>query len=183
MNLRSATAGACLLALTLGLGVEIAFPRKSPDDEAKLLSVLEREKNPVKKAKLETRLGRLKLQQAFSAYDQGQFDLCWKLFDDYLGHMKSAWTDLGASGREAARHPDGFKQLDIALRESGRDLEDFQTRVTFQEREAVDKIHAQTADLHNHVLDALFPGGIPAKKKGALAGKRARDSNSGKGPR
>ena len=171
------------MAFTLGAGVGIAFPRKSPDDEAKLLSRLAREQNSIKKAKLETRLGRLKLVQAFSAYDQGHFDQCWKLFDDYLARMNNAWAELVASGHEAAKKPDGFKQLDIALRESRRDLEDFETHITFDERQAAEKIHTLTVELQNRVVNALFPGEPAGKKKGSLAGSEPPDSEQGKGPK
>lgn len=182
MILRAAASGAFLFVLIMGAGVETAFPRKSHDDQAKLLSRLEREQDPVKKAKLETRLGRLKLEQAFSAYDQGHFDQCWKLFNDYLARMNDAWAELVRSGRQAVKKPDGFKELDIALRESRRDLEDFETRVTFDERQAVEKINAQTVELRGRVLDVLFPGTSGSKKKGRLAGAEPPDSEPGEGP-
>jgi hypothetical protein len=169
--------------VTLGAGAGIASPRSSHDDEAKLLQKIGHEENPVKKAKLETRLGRLKLQQAFSAYDKGNFKLCWKLLDDYFARMNSAWEDLVASGHVAARKSDGFKQLDIALRESRRDLEDFETHLTFDERQAAEKIRAKTEELHNRVLNALFPLKPPVRRKGSLAGKGAPESEPGEGPK
>jgi hypothetical protein len=183
MNLRAVTVGALLVALSMRAGVGTASPPKSRDEEEKLSSKLQHEQNPIKKAKLETQLGRLKLEQAFSAYDQGHFDQCWKLFDVYLAHMNSAWADLEASGHEAAKKPDGFKQLDIALRESRRDLGDFETHITFEERQAAEKITAQTVELRNRVLNVLFPGAAPKKKKGSLAGHGPPDFEAGKGPK
>jgi hypothetical protein len=118
--------------------------------------------NPVKKAKLEVRLGELKMSLAFGAYDQGKFDSCWKYLNEYLARMDSAWTTLQASGREASKKPDGFKQLDIALRTSRRSLEDFETRVTFEEREEVERVRKETEALRAHVLEVMFP---PTKHK------------------
>jgi hypothetical protein len=130
-----------------------------------LLAQLERENNPVKKAKLEVRLARLRLVEAFEAYSSGRYDDCWKLLATYQDFMDRAWADLQASGRIAARKSDGFKQLDIGLRESRRDMIDFETHITFDERQAVEKIRMKTEALHNLVLNALFPPTPPKKNK------------------
>jgi hypothetical protein len=161
-----AIAALALVPLFLLLAVTTALPAaRSHEDGPKLLSQLERETNPVKKAKLEVRLGRLRLEEAFAAYFSGKYDECWKLLGAYEEFMDRAWADLQASGRIAARKPDGFKQLDIGLRESRRDLLDFETRVTFDERQAVQKIRMKTEGLHNQVLNALFPPTPPKKHK------------------
>jgi hypothetical protein len=182
MNRRAAAVGALSLALFAGAAVGFALPHKPQDPEAKLASKIARENNPVKKAKLETKLGRMKMQGAFAAYDQGQFDQCWKLLDEYLALMNQAWSDLVASGRVASKKPDGFKQLDIALRESHRDLQDFESRVGFSERQAADKISSQTVALRARVLDALFPGAVLPKKKPSLAGDARPAAQPKKGP-
>jgi CRISPR/Cas system-associated endonuclease Cas1 len=183
MNIRAAAVGALSLVLFLSANATATaiWPQKSHEDEAKLLSKLEREKNPVKKAKLETKLGRLKLENAFEAYDKGQYDQCWKLLDEYLARMNNAWAELAASGRQAAKKPDGFKQLEIALRESRRDLHDFETRLTYAERQAAEKIAAQTVQLHSRVLSALFPGAAPKGKKGSTASDQPPGSEPKKG--
>jgi hypothetical protein len=149
---------------------------RSHDSEAKLLSELERETNPIKKAKLEIRLGRLKLKEAFAAYSTGKYDACWKLLAAYQSAMERAWADLQSSGRNAAKRPDGFKQLDIGLRESRRDMEDFETHITYEERQAVEKIRIQTENLHNRVLTSLFPAMAPKKNERGQPGPSRSDS-------
>jgi hypothetical protein len=184
MNIRAAAVGAFSLVLFLSANATATaiWPQKSHEDEAKLLSKLERENNPVKKAKLETKLGRLKLENAFKSYDRGQFDQCWKLLDEYMTRMNNAWADLVASGNQAARKPDGFKQLEIALRESRRDLQDFEVRITYEERQTAEKIRARTVELRARVLNALFPGAAPKRKKGSSAGSKPPASEPNKGP-
>jgi hypothetical protein len=177
MKLRATVVAAALVpSLLLWAGTAVAIPGKSHDDEAKLSSKLEREKNPVKKAKLEVRLGRLKLEGAFSAYSKGQYKDCWRLLDAYQDFMDRAWADLQASGKIAAKKSDGFKQLDIGLRESRRDLEDFETHITYDERQAVEKIRVRTENLHNRVLIALFPAIAPKKNKQRPPGASPSDS-------
>ncbi len=142
-----------------------SFPPKSTDKEEDLTARIAKENNPVKKAKFEIRLGELKLDRAFAAYDQGKFDECWKQLDAYLSQMRAAWETLDGSGREASKKPDGFKQLDIALRKSRRLLEDFGMRVTFEERQEVERVRKQTEELRNSVLNVLFPAPPPKKPK------------------
>jgi hypothetical protein len=63
-----------LLPLFLGGLVGAAPAPRRPDTEADLLARIEREQNPVKKAKLEIRLGRVKLLQAIEAFDGGNVE-------------------------------------------------------------------------------------------------------------
>jgi len=132
--------------------------------EEKLLAHIQSEHNPVKKAKYEVRLGQLKLKQAFESYGQGDFERSRNLLDEYLRRVKDAWETLATSGREASRKPQGYKELDIALREARRELEDFETRISFEERAAVEEVRKETEDLSNRVFNALFPS-APARKR------------------
>src|SRR3970040_2758017 len=110
---------------------DLAPVASAKDDEKKLLAKIEREQNPVKKAKLEIRLGRLKLLEAFAAFERGDVELSHQTLEVYLKWMDDAWTALEGSGRQASRKPQGFKELDIALREDQRLLEDFEQRVPY----------------------------------------------------
>jgi len=153
------------LLLATGLDGLLGFVSPPPrqDNEQKLQARIERQRNPVKKAKLKVRLGRVKLLQAIEAYDRGERGQCQQLLDAYLEVMKSAWTDLQGSGRQAWRKPDGFKQLDIGLRENARFLQDLMHRVPFEERGPVEKVFQEAERLRAAVLEALFPSERPRK--------------------
>lgn len=132
---------------------------RRPKSEAELRAGLERESNPVKKARLEIDLGDLKLSQAASAFDHDQADSGARLLDAYFECMQQAWTLLEGSGRDPNHKPQGFKALDIALRENARILLDLQRRTPFEEREPIVQVAKRANDLHSRVLAALFPGG------------------------
>ncbi len=136
------------------------------DSEEDLLARLQRERDPVRKAKVEIRLGRIKLLQAIEAYDHGDLDQCRELLRLYLERMKSCWGTLKNSGREAVRHPQGFKELDIALREDGRTIEDLKRRVPYLERPPIEKTAQEVEQLHSEVFRALFPLVQPAAPGG-----------------
>ena len=139
---------------------------RRPETEPELRGLIEREANPIRKAKLEIRLAALKLGQAETAYDADKTDDGAKLLDAYWSWMSQAWTLLQSSGRDASRQPHGFKELDIALRESARRLRDLRQRLPYADRDPIDQVAKQVDGLHTQVLGALFPGGqlgVPAQ--------------------
>ncbi len=153
-------------------GAPRGFPAKNEDE---LVARIQRERNPVKKAKYEMRLGRLKLLQAIDAYDKDNFEQCQTLLAAYLERMKSSWESLQSSGRQAVPHPQGFKELDIALREDQRLLEDLKHRVPYYERGVFEKAAREIEQIRNEVLRALFPAERPGagrNKFGYLTGPR-----------
>ncbi|HUI43160.1 MAG TPA: hypothetical protein VL523_14450 [Terriglobia bacterium] len=147
----------------------LALQARHAMSEAELMSRIDRENNPVKKAKLEIKLGGLKLSEAASAFDHDQSDSGAKLLDAYFNCMKQAWSLLQASGRDPNHKPQGFMALDIALRENARLLLDLQQRTPFEERGPIVHVAKQSDALHTQVLAALFPGGKlePAPAKAA----------------
>jgi hypothetical protein len=148
--------GVLLLFLLGGVVGAAPAPRRR-DTEADLLLRIEREQNLIKRAKLEIRLGRVKLFQAIGAFDRENVEECHQLLAAYLERMKGAWATLQSSGRQAWRHDEGFRELEIALREDGRFLEDLKHRVPYQDRAPVEKVVRGVDELRNQVLQALFP--------------------------
>ena len=127
------------------------------ETEAQLLARLEKEQDPVKKSKEEARLARIKLQQAIQAYEQGNTEQGALLVSAYLGRIKDSWQMLRSSGRNAARSPQGFKELDIELREDARLLEDVKRRISYFERDPIDKAEKEVEQERTEVIQALFP--------------------------
>ena len=141
------------------IAVPVANSSHHQDSESELLAHLASEGNPAKKAKLEIRLGSLKLEQAAVAYDHDEIEAGAKLLDAYLSWMKQAWDLLHQSGRDAGHRPQGFIDLDIALRENMRKLADLKIHTPFADRAPIERVGAETDTLHTQVLGALFPGG------------------------
>ncbi|MFB3922995.1 MAG: hypothetical protein ACE145_14825 [Terriglobia bacterium] len=159
-----------LIAACVGLAF-FSLDLNGADKEGDLAARLKRESNPVKKAKIEIRLSRFKLNHASEAFERGDVDAANKFLADYLQQVKSAWTTLQGSGRRASRKPAGFKELDIALREDARFLEDLKHRVSYMVREPVEKTAKEVDSLRNEVLKALFPTEPPRKPSKAVVRK------------
>jgi len=168
----------CLLARAAGLVILAgallgSAAARTRDTEEQLLARLQSEHNPVRRAKYEMQLGQMKLEQSIEAYEQGNVELGGPLLDAYLERMKDAWQTLHSSGRNAARQPQGFKELDIALRQDSRLLEDLTHRISFYDRGPVEKVAKEIEGIRSEVLRALFPaerspapGGTPTRPRG-----------------
>jgi hypothetical protein len=164
-----------LVWMVVAVGLRPPFGARQPDSEQDLLVRFEREQNPVKKSIGATRLAQLKLQQATDAYAKSDLDQGQKLLGDYLKWVKSSWDLLKSSGRPAERKPQGFKELDIALREDARQFGDLEHRAPFTDREPVTKAAQEAEKIRGEVLAVLFPTGesTAAGKAGTPGGKAA----------
>jgi hypothetical protein len=137
------------------------------DTEKQLLRQIQIEQNPVKKAKDEIKLGSLKLAQIKDAYSHGQVDAGQKLLPSFLDTMKTSWKTLQDSGRNAAKQPGGFRELEIALREDVRTLHDLGRTVSYYDRQPLENAAQELETIHGEVIHALFPGAPPRTLKGA----------------
>ncbi len=158
----------CLQAITLvgawaACSALAVFGRRS-DSEPDLLARMEREKDPIRHAKLEVRLARVKLLQAMAAMDKGDAEGSQKLLAAYLERVKSAWATLRSSGHLAAKKPAGFKELEIELREDARYLVDLKHRYTYTDRAPVEKIAQEVDQIRAEVLQSQFPTAPPGKR-------------------
>jgi hypothetical protein len=149
------------IAVCLALGVAALGPPgvggRDGDKDEELAARIEVEKSPVKKAKLEVRLARLKLSHAVQACEQDDHPHCQEFLGSFLSLMKGSWIRLETAGRVAAKQVDGFKELDIALREGSRELEDLKHRVPYQDMDQISSAQKETDQLRAEVLRALFP--------------------------
>jgi hypothetical protein len=143
----------------MGLGI-MAFTgshAQGRETEEQLLQHIQSEQNPVRKSKYELKLADLKLEQARDAYGQNNPEQGAKLLGAFTDSMRGSWKALQESGRKAVKQPQGFKELDISLREHARTLEDLARRVPYFDREPVEKATHELERIRVEVLQALFP--------------------------
>ena len=152
-------AAVTIICLLIGAPVFCAGVSSAPPSETEqhLLARVQKETDPVKKSKGQTRLARIKLQQAIQAYEHGDIEQGVQLVNVYLGRIKDSWQTLRSSGRNAARNPQGFKELDIELREDVRLLDDLKRRISFYDRGPLEQTGKELEQVRAEVLQALFP--------------------------
>jgi hypothetical protein len=164
------TVAACLAMLAAG-GTNVPLYATHIDTEEDLLPRIQQEHDPVKKAKFEIRLARVKLLEASGSCRKDEHDICKKSLGSYLELLRSSWNDLKSSGKNAVKHPSGFRELDIALREDSRTLDDSKREIPIEDRGTFDPVIAEVNKIHDEVFAALFPdsGPRPQKKNPAQA--------------
>lgn len=160
-----------------------ASEARRQDTAADLQARIQHETNPVKKAKLQIRLGRLEVGQAADAYDHRQPSQGQKLLSESTDVMENAWALLKSTGRNPARKPDGFMQLEIGLREETRTLNQLRRRIFYLDRAPVDSALKTLNQMHSQVLVGLFPGAAPSPSGATVEkGKIPAYQNHAKGP-
>lgn len=152
---------ACLTILTQPFAY--AMPGRKKDKEEKLIAKIEREKNPGKKARLQIRLAKLKLQQANAAYQKRDFVGGRVLLRQYLDEVKSSWDTLQDANNAIRKHVRAFMAVEMSLDSDDRLLEDMRRSVPYPESEAIKEIEEESRMVHSKVLDALFPAGFSRK--------------------
>jgi hypothetical protein len=154
----------CLAVLVV---LSIALCALGRETEEQLLQRIQSEQNPVKKAKDEIKLASLKFTEVHNAYSQGHIEAGAKLLGTFVDVMKTSWKLLQDSGRKASKQPEGFRELDISLRENGRALQDLARTVSYFDRAPLEDAAKQLDQMRDEVLHALFPGGTPRTLKGS----------------
>jgi len=135
------------------------------DTEEQLLQRIQSQQNPVKKAKDEIKLGSLRLTQVHDAYSQGQVEAGAKLLGTFVDTMKASWKLLQGSGRKASKQPEGFRELEISLRENVRSLQDLGRTVSYFDRAPLMNAAEELDQMRTEVLHELFPAGNPRPHK------------------
>jgi hypothetical protein len=159
------------------LGILMASaPAPCRETEDQLLQHIQNETNPVKKAKDEIKLASLRFVQVRDEYTDGRIDSGAKLLGTFMGDMKNSWKLLQDSGRKAWKQPEGFRELEISLREDVRLLQDLARSVSYFDRGPLLNAAEQLEHMRDDVLRAQFPGGNPRTIKNAAASPATQGS-------
>jgi hypothetical protein len=161
------------------LGILVAgWCAMGSDTEEQLRQRVQSEQNPVKRAKSEIKLANLTLAHVHAAYSQGRTEEGAKLLGTFIGEMKTAWKVLQDSGRKASKQSEGFRELEISLRENVRLLQDLGRTVSYYDRAPLVDAVQELEQMRVEVLHALFPGGTPRTIKGSPPPEKAPSPGS-----
>jgi hypothetical protein len=155
-----------LLAATFLFGVQTP-----QDPAAKFRSRFARESDPLRKARLMPQYGDLQFQQIQIALDDGNIAQAVVDARNFRDQARSCAQELDAKEPDPEKHPGGFKQLQISLRQSLRRLEDIIVRLNTDDNKPFIEVRKDLEELDRHLVRELFPrqpGGEmpPPKTKG-----------------
>ena len=113
--------------------------------------------DPVRKAKALTKLGDAQLNLANQETDAGNFAQALKIFQQYRDEVKTAHAALKASGIDAERRPNGFKQLQMHVRKAIREIGQTTLAVPVEQRKPFEATREELLHIEKELIDMLFP--------------------------
>ena len=125
----------------------------------------EKRKDAVHQAKAFAKLLPKVVAAAQLRIQAGHVDQAIESLTQSRDEAERVYVALLATGRNPVKKSDGFKQLQIALRESVRGLRDVLYLVPFSRRAPVEAVRADMEQLNAQLLQQLFPPPKPKSKK------------------
>ncbi|MGB6875318.1 MAG: hypothetical protein WBD87_04730 [Candidatus Acidiferrales bacterium] len=151
---------AALFARVCMLGFMLAAPAQSTrvqNDLAKDRLKYEHADNPVDRAKAIGKFGHEEYTAARQAIDAGKMDEALQFLKDYNNQATDAHDALVKTGVDPEKHSNGFRQLQISVRERERELKELINRVGFEQRPPFEALQKALDALNQKLILELFP--------------------------
>ena len=117
----------------------------------------EAEANPARRARLLGQMGPVEIARARTIYKTGKDEQALDELTHYRDEVRKTVDELIATGVDAVRKPAGFKELQIGLRMSIRQLDEFILTIPADKRPFFRGVRSDLADVQNKLIDLLFP--------------------------
>jgi hypothetical protein len=146
-----------------------ALPAGAAEQEsrAKYEAQFQLERDPVAKAKILAKLGRLEIDQARADLKADKDEQSLTDLEHYRDQVETTVQELSATGVNAEQHPSGFKELQISLRETIRHTDDIIALLPYDKRPWFQAVRSDLAKSQNRLIEELFPSlGEKHSKKG-----------------
>jgi hypothetical protein len=115
--------------------------------------------DPVERTKSYITISEILLSFASEALRDGAVADMKTLVGQYITAVESARDAMVDSNRDAERRPGGYKELEIAMRNQLRRLEDIRRQLVVDERKPIDDAIAVASSVRDEMLRRLFPRG------------------------
>ena len=161
------------LSGTLVAAALLSLPAFSQDRLDDLRARFARESNPIQRAKLMPQLGEEDFRMISAAVAAGRLPDAVAILGKYRDEVQSCAKGLDASGIDAEKHSAGFKQLEISLRETQRDLDEIIVGLPGDEQAPFVDARKELGELNQQLMKKLFPHEPPDDAKPAKSRKDA----------
>ncbi|MGH9701051.1 MAG: hypothetical protein ACRD5R_11150 [Candidatus Acidiferrales bacterium] len=151
---RIATVILTLLVLTL-IFLPPAFAQ--PSRTAALREKFTRETNPVHKARDMQALGDAEFRDLQAEFSAGNLSGALTIFQQYRDEVNIAWKALDASQHDPDKHPGGYKELEISVRETIERLDEALVPMTADQQKPFLEIRKELDTTDHRLIHELFP--------------------------
>jgi hypothetical protein len=158
--------GASLLIIMSAM-VAVGIARAATDDVKSLQTRFDRETNSVHKAKLLEKLGDAQLEQTRRASQANDYKTIGFVMEKYRDNARAAVDALKKDHADAERHTSGFKQLQIHVHKSLREVDQVLVVAPDEYRPPLEIVRRDLANIDDELLELLFPRHPNEKKPAA----------------
>ena len=158
--------GASLLIIMSAL-VAVGIARAATDDVKSLQTRFDRETNSIHKAKLLEKLGDAQLEQTRRASQANDYKTIGFVMEKYRDNARAAVNALKKDHPDAERHTSGFKQLQIHVHKSLREVDQVLVVAPDEYRPPLEIVRRDLANIDDELLELLFPRHPNEKKPAA----------------
>jgi hypothetical protein len=141
----------------VALCVCISVAAAEQETRAKYEAQYQLEHDPVARAKILAKLGRLEVDQARSDLKADKEEQALADLEHYRDQVESSVQALSATGVNAEQHPSGFKELQISLRETLRHIDELIVQLPLDKRPWFQAVRSDLTKSQNSLIEALFP--------------------------
>jgi hypothetical protein len=127
------------------------------DRTAGLRSRFEKETDPVRKARQVALLADSEFRDMHEKIDAGDLAAAGEIAGRVRDEAQTSKKLLDAKSRDAEAHPDGYKQLEISVRESMRRLDDIMVSLAQDEQAPLAEVRKDLDELDRQMIHQLFP--------------------------
>ena len=171
--------GAGLLVI-LAVIVPARSSRAASDDVHSLQARFDHETNSVHKAKLLEKLGDAQLEETRRASQASDYKTIGLVMEKYRDNARAAVDALKRDHPDAERHTNGFKQLQIHVHKTLREVDEVLVVAPDEFRPPLEIVRQDLANIDEELLDLLFPRHPDEKKHPAKSS--AATPNPGASP-
>jgi hypothetical protein len=158
--------GASLL-IVVSTMVAVGIARAATEDVKSLQTRFDHETNSVHKAKLLEKLGDAQLEQTRRASQANDYRTIGFVMEKYRDNARAAVDALKKDHADAERHTSGFKQLQIHVHKSLREVDQVLVVAPDEYRPPLEIVRRDLANIDDELLELLFPRHPNEKKPAA----------------
>ncbi len=135
----------------------LSGPALAQDRTAQLRSRFERQAGAIEKAKIMPRLGEAEFRDARKEIAAGDLPEAAAILAQYRDEAKLCAQGLDAAGKDAEKHPAGFKQLQISVRQSRRRINEILAGLPADDQTPFLAGRKDLDELNRRLIRELFP--------------------------
>ena len=139
--------------------VLVATSVVAQDRVPELRARFQSETNPVHKAKLVPRLADAEFSEVQNQVAAGNLGDAAAVVEKVRDEAHTAQDALDANKRDVEKHPDGYRQLQISVRDSVRRLNDILTGLAGDDQKPFQEARDDLEKLDRQLMHQLFPHG------------------------